>query len=218
VLATSPRVPLRKMHRLVVAPGMVLRLLVMSTGPRHCAGIDLASGVLVRAWCPEKVDQRFRPYDVVSVTVAAGTDLVPDPSEPEALATTAAPVLTGRLTGRRARRLISPLLHPEHQPLLGTHSPAVPFWERSRDNPSIALVRPERPLVAAIEAEHLWCRFPWLGREHALICTDPRLAASLERSGKRWAMLRSGTIFVVALAPPLDGHCHKVVEAVVPPR
>lgn len=172
----------------------------------------------MRAWCAEAVDQRFRPYDVVGVTVAANTDLVPDPSEPEAVATAGTPVLAGRLAGRPARRLIGPLLYPENQPLLGTHSPAVPFWERNRDHPSIALVRPKRPLMVAIEEGRLWCRFPWLGREQALICTDPRLAASLERSGKHGALLRGGTIFVVALAPPVEGQCHKVVEAVVPPR
>jgi hypothetical protein len=218
VLTVTPRLPPRKLPRLVPAPGRDLRLLVMSTGPRHCAGIDLATGTLVRAWCSGLVDQRLRPYDVAKVTVAANTDLVPDPSEPEAVATAGPPELAGRLTGRPARRLIAPLLHPDNQPLLGTHSPAVPFWERSRDHPSVALVQPPRPLMVSIEAERLWCHFPWLGREHVLTCTDPRLWASLSRSGRNWALLRGGTIFVVALAPPVDGHCHKVVEAVVPPR
>jgi len=218
VLAVSPRAPQRRLPRLVAAPGKTLRLMVMSTGPRHCAGIDLGSGALVRAWCPQPVDQRLRPYDVVSIVVGTDTDLVPDPAEPEAVASAGPPVLAGRLTGRPARRLIGPLLHPENQPLLGTLSPAVPFWERNRDHPSIALVRPRRPLSATIERQRLWCRFPWLGREHALVCTDPRLAASLGRSGRSYALLRDGTVLVVALGPPVEGHCHKIVEAVVPPR
>ena len=51
-------------------PGTTLRLMVVSTGDRHCGGIDLASGALVRAWTACPVDQRLRPYDVVDVTVA----------------------------------------------------------------------------------------------------------------------------------------------------
>ncbi len=206
------------MPHLSLVPGKTLRLLVMSTGPRHCAGIDLASGALLRAWSPAPVDRRLRPYDLVDVTVAANTDLVPDPCEPEGLATAGPPQLVGRLTGRPARRLISPLLHPERQPLLGSHGPAVPFWERSGDHPSIALVRPPRPLIVRVEGGPQWWRLQLEGRAHGHASTHPPPAPQREEGGQSLALLREGTLLVVALAPPANGHCHKVVEAVVPPR
>jgi hypothetical protein len=196
----------------------MLRLLVVSTGPNHCAGIDLASGALVRAWAPSAVDQRLRPYDVVSVMIAEGPDLGPEPSGPEGVAVAWPPKLSGRLTGRRAQRLIRPLLHPEHEPLLGFQSPALPLWDRRPDHPSIALVEPQQPLVVSLDAGKLSCRFTWQDRRTSLPCTDPRLAASFARSGRQRALLTAGALLVVALGPPVDGHCHKVVESVVPPR
>ena len=216
--SSSVGMSLKSVPRLRDAPGTMLRLLVMSTGPRHCAGIELTSGALVRAWAPTPVDQRLRPYDVVSVMVVDRSELVPDPAEPEGVAIAWPPKLAGRLTGRPARRLIRPLLHPDHEPLLGFLSPALPFWERRADHPSMALVEPRPPLVVSLEADILACHFSWQSRRQVLQCLDPRLAASFERSGRQWALLRPGTLFVVALGPPVAGHCHKVVEAAVPPR
>jgi hypothetical protein len=122
------------------------------------------------------------------------------------------------MAGGAARRLIRPLLHPENVPLLGFQGPTVPFWERRPDHPSVALAEPSVPLVVTAEAGPLWCHFAWGGRPQVLPCQDPRLAASLERSGRRYAELRPGTRIVVALEPPVSGYCHKVVEAVVPRR
>ena len=206
------------MPRLHDAPGTALRLLVVSTGARHCAGIDLASGALVRAWSPYPVDQRLRPYDVVDVTIASDPDLVPDPSEPDAIVISGPPKLSGRMKGRAAGRLIRPLLHPERAPLLGSHGATVPFWERSPDHPSIAIAKPKGPLVVTLETSGFWCHFFWGGRPQVLACDDPRLAASLRRAGRTIAQIRPGAYMVVALSPPKDGHCYKVVEAIVPRR
>ncbi|HYA45066.1 MAG TPA: hypothetical protein VED59_05630 [Acidimicrobiales bacterium] len=210
--------PVKRARRLADVPGAILRLLVVSTGQRHCAGVDLSSGALRRAWCGEPVDQRLRPYDVVSVTVTADQDLVPDPTEPEAVPVAAPPSLLGHLAGKRAQRLLRPLLHPQQEPLLGFHGNSIPFWERRPDGPSIALVQPQGPLVVGLEDAHLWCRFNWQGHEHALACLDPRLAASFGRTGRRFALLHDGTLLVVALTAPMGGLCHKVVESVVPRR
>ncbi|HTT91971.1 MAG TPA: hypothetical protein VMF65_20620 [Acidimicrobiales bacterium] len=215
---SSLRAPDKQMPRLDDSPGTTLRLMVVSTGNRHCGGIDLASGALVRAWTAYLVDQRLRPYDVVDVTVASDPDLLPDPSEPDAIVIGGPPKLSGRLKGRPAGRLIRPLLHPERAPLLGSYGATVPFWERSPDHPSVALARPKGPLVVTIEEGRLWCHFVWGGRPHVLACDDPRLAASLHRSGRTFAQMRPGAYIVVALTPPVDGHCYKVVEAVVPHR
>ncbi len=199
-------------------PGTALRLMVVATGERHCIGVDLTSGALVRAWMSELVDPRLQPYDLVEVVVAHDPDLVPDPAQPEAVVVSGVLRPTGRLTGRPAQRLIRRLLHPENTPLLGSHGPTVPFWERRADHPSVALAEPQAPLVVTAEPEGLWCHFPWDGRPQVLSCSDPRLAAYLHRARTTMTTVRAGTRLVVALQPPVDGYCHKVVEALVPRR
>lgn len=206
------------MRRLHDSPGTALDLLVVSTGPSHCAGIDVDSGTLVRAWSPQPVDPRLGPYDVVRVVVAGDDDLVPDPSEPEAVAVSGPPKLVGQLRGRAALRLMKPLLHPEKAPLLGFHGPTVPFWERRSDHPSVALTEPKGPLMVTVEQGDLWCHFRWAGRPMVLFCQDPRLRATLRQHRRSLARMRAGTLLVVALTPPVDGHCHKVVESLVPRR
>ncbi len=219
-MLTSPglKAPSKVIPRLHDAPGTTLQLLVVSTGHSHCVGIDLDSGALVRAWTSQVVDARIAPYDVVEVTVASDPDLVPDPAEPEALVIAGSPSPAGRLAGRRARKLMSPLLHPENTPLLGFHGPAVPFWERRPDHPSVALAETSGPLVVTLEGGAMWCHFVWSGRPQVLACSDPRLFAAMERSRRDHANLRPGTYVVVALEPPVSGQCHKVVEALVPRR
>jgi hypothetical protein len=144
--------------------------------------------------------------------------VVPDPAEPEALVIASPPVKAGQLSGRRAARLLRPLLHPERAPLLGFHGPTVPFWERRPDHPSVALAQSKGPVVATVEGGGLWCHFVWDGRPQVLACADPRLAASLHRLNRDYANLRPGTYVVVALEPPVGGQCHKVVEALIPHR
>jgi hypothetical protein len=215
-MITSPVA--RKPRRLLDTPGTRLRLMAVSTGEHHCVGIDLASGALVRAWCLGLVDERLAPYDLVDVTVGGRPDLVPDPTEPDSLVIGAPPLYAGRLTGRKASRLMRPLLHPEKVPLLGFHGPTVPFWERRPDHPSVALAQPTSNVAITVESGGVWSHFVWGGRPQVLACTDPRLLAWLRRTGWDRASVRDGTYLVVALEPPIDGQCHKVVEALVPRR
>jgi hypothetical protein len=137
---------------LAAAEGDTLELLVLAAEDGQCAGVDLASGALVRARCDEPPVSRLRAYDIVAVTLADDTEVVTDPSEPETVAAVGAPEAVGRITGRKAEKLLRPLLHPDDTPLLGTHAPAVPFWERRADHPSIALldaVRTDPPATRA---------------------------------------------------------------------
>jgi hypothetical protein len=199
-------------------PGTTLRLMVVSTGERYCAGIDLASGTLVKALSSQPVDQRLCPYDLVDVTIASNPDVAPDPCEPEAVVISGAPALVGCLTGKRAARLIRPLLHPENAPLLGFHGPTTPFWSRRPDHPSVAVAEPRGPLVVTLNAEGMWCHFLWGGRPQVLACADPRLEATLRRVHKDLANFQPGTYLLIALGPPLDGQCHKVVTSLIPRR
>ena len=55
--------------RRVDAPGTTLELLVVAADRDCCAGVDLVSGALVRAWSPWPLDPTVQPFDVVSVTL-----------------------------------------------------------------------------------------------------------------------------------------------------
>jgi hypothetical protein len=202
--------------RLDAEAGATLALLVLSGDASQCAGVDLDSGVLVRAWSPQTSGPWLRPYDVVSITVAADPEALPDPTEPEALVLGGPPEPVGRLKGRRVERLLRPLLHPRSAPLLSSHAPAVPFWERRGDHPSIALVEPEGPVALRREAGYLGCRFAWQDKLRELPCLDRHAAADMDRAGERWRGLERRTRLLVALTPPIEGHCHKVVQAVLP--
>ena len=130
----------------------------------QCVGVDLASGALVRAWSAEPLDQDIRVYDVVAGTIDDAIDLLPDPTEPEAVAMAEPPSHVGRVSGRQVERYLRPLIHPPGQPLLGTYGPAVAFSERTPDHPSIAIVELDAPATVAIDEDGwLSCAFRWRG-------------------------------------------------------
>lgn len=206
----------KEVPRLAPEPGASLELLVLAADHEECAGVDLSSGALVRAWSDEPPDQPLRPYDVVNVTLDRDPEIVPDPSEPEAIQLARAPERAGRITGRRAEKLLRPLLHPLGEPLLGSHAPAIRYWERRADHPSIGLVEPDGPVVLRRDPAYLACRFRWLGSVRELPCLDRRIAGEMDRAGQIGRTAERRTRLVVALTPPIDGHCHKVVQAVLP--
>jgi hypothetical protein len=199
-----------------VAPGVTLKLLVLAAEGIHCAGIDMASGTLVRAWSRQPAPDPPKVYDVVMVTLDEDDDAVPDPAQPEALSLAAPPETVSRLTGRRCERLLRPLLHPKGRPLLGISGSAVPFWERRPDHPSIALVEPEGTVTLLRDGPYLACRFGWQGHERELPCLDRGIATRMDRADRKRMIAGSHDRLVVALTPPIDGRCHKVVEAVIP--
>lgn len=208
--------PVRDLPRLHAAPGTILELLVVAFSGGQCAGVDLATGVLVRAWSSVRPERRPQAYDVVEVTLAGDRDAVPDPAAPEALPVVGAPEVVGRITGRRAERLLRPLSHPPNEPLLGFHAPAIRFYERTPDRPSIALVEPQGQIGLYREGNYLACRFAWQGVVHELPCLDRQVAARMDLAGRMAAQGNRGDRLVVALTPPIDGHCHKVVQAILP--
>ena len=69
---------------------------------------------------------------------------------------------------------------------------------------------------SADDAAFLGCRFEWQDRAWELPCLDRRLAAVMDRDGRRIMEVERRSRLLVALTPPIDGHCHKVVEAVLP--
>ena len=197
-------------------PGRELHVMVLATEEQCCAGIDLGSGALVRAWTPVPVDSRLRPYDVVAGTLDTDADIVPDPAQPEAVVVSGPLEPFGRMSGRRAERYLRPLLHPRGQHLLGVPGPDVLFWERTGDHPSIALVEPETPTVIVRRRRSMWSRFGWRGLRMELPLVDRWVAAAMVRGGQSRLVAAAGERLVVALTPPIDGRCYKVVAAVLP--
>ena len=206
---------LKDLPRVQVTAGATLELLVVAADDVHCAGVDLATGALVRGWSPAPPAVRIRPYDVVRVTLDGDIDAVPDPAQPEALGLVEAPEPVDRMTGKPAERLLRPLLHPEGQPLLGVSATAIPFWERRGDHPSIALVEPAGPIMMVREGPYLACHFPWQGHVRELPCLDRALAGYMDRTGRTRLRAGKGDRLVVALTAPIDGRCHKVVESLL---
>jgi hypothetical protein len=213
---SSSTPPLARLPRRTDTPGTELELLILAVDRQQVAAVDLASGALVRAWSPGPVDLRLRAYDVVTGTLDDDLDRVPDPSEPEAVSLVEAPTWIGRLAGRRVQRYLRPLVHPSDQPLLGAHAPAVAFWERRADRPSIAIVEPEGTAVVARQGRWLDCWFGWKGVTVQMPFVDGRISRRMARTGRLRLATGRGERLLVALTPPIDGHCHKVVAGLLP--
>jgi hypothetical protein len=107
-------------------------------------------------------------------------------------------------------------VHPSDQPLLGAHAPAVAFWERNSDHPSIAIVEPEGTAVVARRGRRLDCWFAWKGVIMELPFLDTRISRGMAHSGRLRLSTRRGERLLVALTPPINGHCHKVVAGLLP--
>lgn len=199
---------------------MRLRLLVLSGTPSEAFGVDLRTGMLRRlVWRQEA--PVFDAFDVVEANALPADD-VPFPAD-----TTGAidPVVLGTMRGRRAGKLLKPLVHPGSQPLLGAATSTVTYWTLGSGAPSVALVAPAAGPVVERDAHlHLRCRFRWRRLDHDLPLADPTLDEKL--SHPTATRLAGGTLaralgwkperLVVSLDPPIDGRCQKVVAGLLP--
>lgn len=199
---------------------MRLRLLVLSSTPSEVFGVELRTGSLRRlAW--RQGSPRFAPFDVIEADGLAVDD-VPFPTDTMAAADA---VLLGTMRGRRAARLLKPLVHPATQPLLGAPTPTVTYWTLRSDSPSVALVAPAAgPVVERDASSHLRCRFRFSRLDHDLPLADPALDEKL--SHRTATRLAGGTLaralgwkperLLVRLDPPVEGRCQKVVAGLLP--
>ncbi len=199
---------------------MRFRVLVLSSTPAIGTGIDLRSGALRRIWWREPAPV-FAPFDVIEAHGLASDDL-PFPGD---MISAIDPVLVGQLRGRRAAKMLKPLVHPASQPLLGAAASTVTYWTLPGDASSVALVDPAAGPVVERDAElHLRCRFRWRRLDHDLPLDDPHLDEQL--SHPTATRLAGGTLaralgwkperLLVHLAPPVDGRCQKVVAGLLP--
>ena len=205
-------------YRVVVA-GAELRMVVLAAESRGCVGVDIDCGAFVYATHPSALEIAS-PFDVISAEIAGAAD-PPDPARPEALGLATAPRRLGRLSLRRAERLLAPLKHPPRLPLLGLGANAVPYWTLTGEGPSLALVEiRQNPRLRWTEAG-LECHFEWQGAAHELPVVNRTLAARVDvpwasrREVERLLGYRPRRLLVMLTAPQ-DGYCHKAVGAILP--
>ena len=215
---TSSTVSAPCLPRRTDTPGTELELLILSVDRDHVAAVDLASGALVRAWSPGRVDRRLRTYDVVAGTLDDDHDRVPDPSEPEAIA-------PGRATGvDRAP------LRPAGAALPPSRSSTRAISRCSAPTPRGAVLGAQgRPPVhrrrRARGARRWWpagaggSTAGSDGRASPCRCpsSTPGSPEGMLRTGRLRLATGRGDRLLVALTPPIDGHCHKVVVGPAPP-
>lgn len=198
-----------------------MELLVVAAGSRGCAGVDLASGALLRGVFAQPCSEPLEVYDVISA----------EPVKDDQVAFTAdtvllaAPERIGRLGGPKVVKLLRPLVHPKNQHLLGVAASSVPYWTVPADRPSLALVNPTAgPVVERTSSYRLECRFRWRRLDYILPLDDPNVEEALShpsvrRVGGRTLNRALGwkpRWLLVGLTPPRAGHCHKVVAALLP--
>jgi len=119
----------------------------------------------------------------------------------------------GRLRGRRAQRLLTPLHHPEKDQLLGFAGPAIPYWTLIGDHPSMTIVNPHGDVVLLPTDDGLVVRFRFRGMVHELPCTDAAAAAAVTAKD---GAVKAKRRLLVTLSAPYLGHCYKVVPALLP--
>ncbi|HET9442739.1 MAG TPA: hypothetical protein VFO65_05410 [Acidimicrobiales bacterium] len=200
---------------------MRVRLLMLTSDLRGGGAVDLGSGALLRVHWAVPEDDAYLPYDVVEgegawheeSAFAADTMVVDDP------------VKVGRMRGRKANRLVAPLVQSPTTPLFGAVTPTVPYWTLGDHQPSLTIVAPDAgPVVERDPLLRLRCRFRWRRLDHDLPLDDPALeerlshptatrltGATLARA-LGWAPER----LLVALTPPRHGQCHKIVAGLLP--
>jgi hypothetical protein len=191
--------------------------MLLAPGDDEAAAIDLDTGGLVWAtWDSESsnvVPIRLRALDVVTARTVANP-AQPDPSRPETIELSDPPVAIGRLRGRRAQKLLTPLHHPDKKELLGFAGEAIPYWTLAGDHPSMTIVQPHGDIVLAPADNGLVVRFRFRGHVNELPCTDPAAIEAINKRGGH--LLRAKRRLLVTLSPPFFGHCYKTVPALLP--
>lgn len=199
---------------------MQLRFLLLASTPRGATGVDLATGALRRLeWTAPA--PAFAAYEIVEAHVRS------DEAHPFPADTMLAsdPVRIGSMRGRKAEKLLRPLVYRGNGPLLGAATASVTYWTLGSGSPSVSLVAPAAgPVVERDGNARLRCRFRSGRLDHDLPLDDARLEERL--SHPTAIRLSGGTLaralgwaperLVVALTPPSEGRCHKIVAGLVP--
>jgi hypothetical protein len=214
-------------HRVEVAGGTALTLLVLACTVEDTVGVDVASGALVRLripW-PEERPPDLAPFDVVESRLADEPER-DDLAQPEAVTAAGLPRHLGTLHGRKVRRLLGRLSAPVEENLLGFPGGSAPYWEFRGLRPSLALIVPTKgPLLfRRIADRSVWVRFGWGRNDNWVPVEDTRAGRTLDvahrdrLSGKDLATALGFKphYLLAAVSSPRDGYCTKTVRALLP--
>lgn len=214
-------------ERVRVTGGATLRLVVLACTYDDTTAVDLASGALVRlrvSW-PAGRAPDLAAFDLVEATLADDPER-DDLAHPEATTVAGLPRQIGTLRGLGTRRLLSRLAVSPDGPLLGFPGPSLPYWAFKGSQPSAALVVPTRgpQLVRGYEDDSTWARFSVELDEVWIPVEDGRTKRRLDAvrfdqlSGRALtnALGFKPHYLLVELSRPRDGHCYKVVTAILP--
>lgn len=191
-------------------------LLILAPGHRSLMAVDLVSGALVRAHSPVDLPGDWLPFDVVGSTVLLGTQPA-DPAAPESIEMLDEPDHLGHMDWWSAEPLLRPLLHPRGSAILGFTGASALYWSLEGTRPTIGILDTQPHLVAGPHG--LACRFLWHGLVHELPITDRRLPPwqpALGRQELADYLGHPARRILVALTPPHEGHCYKVVAGILP--
>jgi hypothetical protein len=201
--------------------------LVLACLSEDTAGVDLASGALVRLrvpW-PEGHEPDLAPFDVVEAYLADDPER-DDLAQPEAATAAGLPRQVGSLRGWRARRMLARLAARPDGPLLGFLGPAAPYWEFRGLRPSVALLHPPRgPQLLRRPADgSIWVRFGWDRDDVWLPVEDQTARRALDASrqerlaGKSLASALGFAPYylLTAVSGPRQSHCYKICTALLP--
>ncbi len=218
---------IRPRARVQVEGGALMHLLVLSANEEDTTAVDLASGAVLRLrveW-PEGHPPDLAPFDVAEARLADDPER-DDLAQPEATTAAGLPRHVGTLRGRKVRRLLANLAAVPDGPLLGFPGPAAPYWEFRGARPSVALVEPTRgpQLLRRRDDGSTWVRFGWNRDDVWLPVEDPKAARALDAARRdRLAGKDLATALgfrphylLACLTRPRDGHCYKVVTAILP--
>jgi hypothetical protein len=206
--------------------GSSLTLLVLACNEEDTAGIDLASGALLRARVPWPAGHRpdLAPFDVVEAVLADEPER-DDLAQPEAVSARGLPRHLGTLHGRRVRQLLHPLAAPIEEHVLGFPGTSAPYWEFRGFRPSLALLVPTKGPVLFRRAgdRSVWIRFGWGRSDNWLPVEDLGAIRALDaarRDRLQGKDLASALGFkphylVASVSRPRDGHCYKTIRALV---
>jgi len=201
--------------------------MVLACSAEDTTAVDLNSGAVVRLridW-GEQRQPDLAPFDVVDVVWADDPER-DDLAQPEAVTINDVPSVLGALRGRRARHVLRAVAIPPQQHLLGFPGSSAPYWEFRGMRPSVAVVVPSRgPVVfRRRDDDTVWARFGWPRSDNWLPLEDGRAIAALERARRDRLSGRDldtalgfrPHFLVVVLSRPRDGHCYKIVAALLP--
>ena len=217
----------RRSGHLQVSGGEQLTMVVLAATHDDTIVVDLDSGALVRLrvpW-PDDYEPDLEAFDIVKVDVALDPERN-DPAHPEAITVSDLPRKVGTFRGRPVRPLLAELAVPHDGSLFGFRGTSAPYWELRGDYPSVALITPNRgpQLLRRRDDDSTWVRFGW-GSEDVWMPMDGSMgrrvldAARRERlAGKELATALGFRpwYLLTGLSKPRDGHCYKVVSALLP--